>query len=121
MQLCPNDSDTFAFVCAARPRLIICDGWLRHHDQRWTLLERLWSDPTTAHTPVIVCISDTDVLNDRLPLLHARRGGVRTKPCALDEWVSLVRNLLAAPPDHPHTEVDGVKAGTGQIRHQCMR
>ncbi len=92
-----DSQGVFEFCRDEQPNLVVLDLWLQHRNEGWLLFERLCDDSVTTHIPVIICSGDMRSIDQRLPLLQADHWRVLAKPFDLEEMVTQVRTLLAAP------------------------
>jgi CheY-like chemotaxis protein len=79
----------------ALPNLVILDVVMEHPDTGWQVLNRLKSDPETAHIPVIICSGDIWAVRPKLQ--HLLRLGCTTveKPFDFDTMLSAIQKALA--------------------------
>lgn len=80
-----------------KPSAVILDMRMEHPRAGLAVLERLRTDQTTAHIPVLVCTADHQFATEWREPLARQRCAILTKPFLIDELVHEVRTLVGPP------------------------
>lgn len=86
---------TFTRLQEAQPHLAIIDIIAHYRDAAWALLERIHSDPTTVHIPVIVCTADVSHVRQKAAVLLQYNYTVVEKPFDVEDLLRRVRGILS--------------------------
>jgi DNA-binding NtrC family response regulator len=81
-------------VKRVKPDLIISDYYFTYSKAKLDFLEKLSANKLTQDIPVILCTTDTGLVQAAPKLLTKLRLAVISKPFFLDELINLVRKLL---------------------------
>jgi twitching motility two-component system response regulator PilH len=92
-------AQSYEFVKAQRPDLIILDLMMGREQTGWAVLDLLRTDPTTADIPVILCSAAVPALSQ---LASRQRGQAAVeavaKPFDVDHLLDLIARLLEQHP-----------------------
>lgn len=80
--------EAFEFIQAQQPDLVILDLSLKRRGDGLMLLERLWQDSRTRRIPVLVCTTDTLMLEKYADVLHAQGCDTLSKPFMIDDLLT---------------------------------
>lgn len=94
----PDGASAHAIIAREQPDLIILDLWLVRQDAGWTIYNRLRTNDTTAHIPIIICSADIAQLRERAPEIEARSDGAVEKPFDIAILLALIADLLRRAP-----------------------
>ena len=83
-----EDNEAFEIIQAQQPDLVILDLWLKQRGDGFALLEQLWQDSSTRQIPVLVCTTDTRMLEEYDGVLQARGCDTLAKPFMVDDLLT---------------------------------
>lgn len=89
-------SDPVDLIACEQPAIVILDVRIRSHEDGWAVLDRLRSNPTTQHIPVLVCSADILTLRQRQAELAARGCTILTKPFAFTDLFTVLAAIQPA-------------------------
>jgi two-component system phosphate regulon response regulator PhoB len=80
-------------IRARLPRLVMMDWLIRGPMRGETLFETLRRSPDTAGLPILVCTTESHLL-ERQPMLRADGADILTEPFEIDDLIALVGRLI---------------------------
>lgn len=87
-------ADMHALVKGFRPALVILDCWWRSSTARWEFLKKIWADPATMHTGVILTTDQAVGPSLQIQILRAMRCSVVAKPLDRDKLLRAIAAVL---------------------------
>jgi CheY-like chemotaxis protein len=80
-------------IAGARPDVIVLDCFLACPRNGWSLLELLGVDPRLREVPVVICTTDTRLVQEDGERLRGEGYGVVQKPFDLDDLLSTIERV----------------------------
>ncbi len=91
-------TDAHAVVKRAQADLVILDLWLAQPGDGWEVLKKIWADPATMHTGVVIMIGQAVVPSLQIEILRAMRCPVVAKPFDAQELLRAITAVLGPSP-----------------------
>jgi CheY-like chemotaxis protein len=85
-----TNSDAFAIIRQRQPQLVIIELLIMDPDYSWLVLNKMRLDPQTAHIPVIISSTATDLLQRNEAHLRSKRCDILLKPFELEDLLVMV-------------------------------
>ncbi len=86
----------FEIIKSRRPRLVILELLINDPERGWMVLNKMRLDPETAHIPVIIASTATDLIERNEAHLRAKRCDILLKPFDLEELLAMVDTYVRA-------------------------
>jgi DNA-binding NtrC family response regulator len=94
VMVCKEWDNSYQFVKAAQPDLVILDIRIGGEEHGWTILNLLTLDPETHHIPAIVCSAAVQSLHEHQEMLTKLGIHALAKPFDLDTLLSTIEESL---------------------------
>lgn len=85
-----ENSDVFTAIKVAKPKLVVLEMLLINPESSWMILNKMRLDPETAHIPVIIVSTATDLIQRNEENLRAKHCDILLKPFELEELLVMV-------------------------------
>jgi len=87
-------TDMHALVTRFQPALVILDCWWRSGSEGWEFLKKIWADPATMHTGVVLTTGQAVVPSLQIQILRAMHCPVVVKPLDRDKLLHAIEAVL---------------------------
>jgi chemosensory pili system protein ChpA (sensor histidine kinase/response regulator) len=87
----------YASIKKHQPNLVVLDIRLNDPEAGFKVIDLMRIDPETAHIPLIVCSTATNVIRDNEARLREKQCDILMKPFQIDELLTKVQAIIGPP------------------------
>jgi len=87
----------YASIKEHQPNLVVLDIRLNDPEAGFKVIDLMRIDPETAHIPLIVCSTATNVIRDNEARMREKQCDILMKPFQIDELLTKVQAIIGPP------------------------